>query len=806
MNRSVKYLFFVLIEALSLFIDSFASSSISSNQCPCSPDVKTVFIPMSQGANLYTQYHKPMYDIDNKIICADVSLTYRFQQAANGKDIALALFENNPLVFIGSNGTSSPYDRPKNALIAEYFGLAPDTNVSLNILPRIRNQIIDLQLCFGSNKLWFQINIPITKAQWETTTYPISSNNFVGSDYLQDGNSIQIGSKNAGATISDKTQDTGQSSPNNYNLLNVYSIDGDLNQSPEDFSEMMSGLNINGSLSSENDQISIGSWSDVSFVPVAMVPNSDYNLALSDQNNLYVEEDLANFSISNNAQPVYTAYDQESDDDIAVAYFNIYQTAAPSAPTLSQGLSGWFPGVATRQYNLSNLYPDTTLATWGVSDLQMWFGWDFVKKDCSHCGIYLKFVVPTGTIINQDWCVFAFNPVVGNGRHYELGIGASAHCDICSNDERVCTVAFDGYITHPFNTMQFRTFDLCGDPMSRYAMVKQLSLSGASGDSEIEIPTAFNYSLVADNPTSENIKNGTVVQGAVQKVEIPGNINDEYSFNNLIKPIGDINCGNISVGIGIKGEAILDIFYTYGKWKAGVGYAFTGQTSENIDQCSISNPYQGEKNIYGQFYYGYKGLTGMANLIVLGEDFYRNASPVPSSYVNVPLIEDKWMTDQNSGVQSKPIIVPPLNGSSETYDTVTPPSTIPPTDLIDKEPNDSGGFKASYFYATPILIKTNADVAVGINRAAYQYGIGTRDDEGGSGTTPEDVFILPNLQNNNTALMNGQVLNRIFGHIDYVWDSLWQPRIGILGSYGFTCNKYITAAYWDLGFLFGFSF
>jgi hypothetical protein len=794
MNRNLYCLFFVLIEALSLFIDSFSSSLINSNQCPCSPEVKTVFIPISQGSNLYTQYHKPIYNTNNKAICADVSLTYRFQQASNGGDIALAIFENNPLVFIGSNGTQSPYDRPKNALIAEYFGLAPDTNVSLNILPRIRNQIIDLQLCFSSDKLWFQANIPITKAQWETTTYPISANNFVGSDYLQSGNSIQIGSQNQGATLSDKTKDEGQNSPNNYNFLNIYTVNGNSNQGPEDFSDMLSELNTNGVLSAENDQISLGTWSNVSYTPTVMVPNPDYNSTVSDQNNLYLEQEIENFDISNNAQTVYTAYDQNAEDQVAVSYFTIDQTAAPSAPTLAQALSGWFPGVATRKYNLSNLYPDTTLATWGVSDLQLWFGWDFVKKDCSHCGIYLKFVVPTGTIINQDWCIFAFNPVIGNGRHYELGIGASAHCDICSNDERVCTVAFDGYITHPFNTMQFRTFDLCGDPMSRYAMVKQLVLSSPAGDDFIEIPTAFNYSKVSDNPTPENIKNGTIQ--AVKKIEVPGNINDEYLFNNVIKPIGDVNCGNISVGIGIKGEAILDIFYKFDKWKAGIGYAFSGQTSENIDPCSIATPYQGEKNIQGEFYYGYKGLTGMTNLIVLGEAFYNNSTPTPTSYVNVPLIDEEWMTNTKSSLTPQPVIIPPLNGCSDTSGTAA-------TDVIDKEP----GVTQSYFYATPILIKTNADVAVGVNRAAYNYGFGTREDENSSGgTTPEDVFILPNIQNNNTALMNGQMLNRIFGHIDYVWDSLWQPRIGILGSYGFTCNKYITAAYWDLGFLFGFSF
>jgi hypothetical protein len=54
--------------------------------------------------------------------------------------------------------------------------------------------------------------------------------------------------------------------------------------------------------------------------------------------------------------------------------------------------------------------------------------------------------------------------------------------------------------------------------------------------------------------------------------------------------------------------------------------------------------------------------------------------------------------------------------------------------------------------------------------------------------------------------MNSQILNKIFGHIEYNWDTLYKPKIGIIGSYGFGNDKYFTALYWDIGGYIGFSF
>jgi hypothetical protein len=108
-----------------------------------------------------------------------------------------------------------------------------------------------------------------------------------------------------------------------------------------------------------------------------------------------------------------------------------------------------------------------------------------------------------------------------------------------------------------------------------------------------------------------------------------------------------------------------------------------------------------------------------------------------------------------------------------------------------------------------ILIKSCGDVTANGNSGAYLYGESVGGDSDGSqyiGSTMDDVFILPDISNNVSGLMGGQILNRIFAHIEYNWETLYAPKIGLVGSYGFGGEKYFTALYWDLGFYIGCSF
>ena len=123
------------------------------------------------------QYHKLIfpegfeeyeaYDDCNACSWAsDFSVTYRYIQSRNSAQIANALWGANQLVFQGNDIEG----RSKNALVAEYFGMGPDTDGTITLCPRLRNQVIDFQLAISGAKFWAQINLPATYAKWSVTS------------------------------------------------------------------------------------------------------------------------------------------------------------------------------------------------------------------------------------------------------------------------------------------------------------------------------------------------------------------------------------------------------------------------------------------------------------------------------------------------------------------------------------------------------------------------------------------------------------------------------------------------------------
>lgn len=96
------------------------------------------------------------------------------------------------------------------------------------------------------------------------------------------------------------------------------------------------------------------------------------------------------------------------------------------------------------------------------------------KSDEKHLGVYLKFVLPTGTVADETFIEHTFNNFIGNGNHFELGVGCSAHTNLWASDESVIAIHGNAYITHVFNTCQIRSFDLPGLPLSRYALLYQI--------------------------------------------------------------------------------------------------------------------------------------------------------------------------------------------------------------------------------------------------------------------------------------------------------------------------------------------
>lgn len=112
-----------------------------------------------------------------------------------------------------------------------------------------------------------------------------------------------------------------------------------------------------------------------------------------------------------------------------------------------------------------------------VSDLQLALGWDFVSNRCGHAGFALLLSAPTGSKTSAD---ILFAPYVGNGRHWELGLGYSGKALLWEkDDEQLLYLHADMRFTHLFKAKQRRSFDLKANGFaSRYMLVKEFTSSG----------------------------------------------------------------------------------------------------------------------------------------------------------------------------------------------------------------------------------------------------------------------------------------------------------------------------------------
>jgi hypothetical protein len=665
MKYVVKYLsLWLLFSAINILGGVYSPTA----QNVCSP-VVTTFVPMTIGQNLYTQYHKLLFpgnlnyiDCDLYSFVYDFSVTPRYIQSRNGSKIAGMLWGANTLLFEGVDTSI----RSDSALVAEYFGMGPDTSGYITLCPRLSNTVIDFQLAVSGAKFWAQINLPATYAKWSLTRDcggPMiqgvyGTGNLDGADIILNYPPSAAG----GATIAGELFGPGVLPNPNY-------FYGPETTTPNN--SFVDAINAGSFVNVGTDSVSIDKMT---------VTLNTANPPLTDS------VDIGHLNMG-----LYGTFnDGGAQKNVGVTSASFATSTVSAAPNPIAALGGYTFGMV--QERNTNLFNFNMCGSWKIADIPIMLGYDFYKSDATHLGAYLKFVFPTGTKIDASLLKYVLTPVIGNGRHFELGIGLTGHANVWACDSNSLGVYGDGYIDYMFGATQTRTFDLSNKPMSRYALVYHLAGNEAGG----------------------------------------------YTIDNKMSPIGDINLYEGQVA-ATRGEFMLDVIWTCQNWEIGLGYAFSGQTAEQIT-CPLS-PVS-------------TGLTQPSYALVgnvLQQTFGINVT--------------------GKDINTATIAFPAYDGRA----------TFPAT---------------NFFYLGPT--GEAASVSVEEN-PAYVYG--------DSSLLGDAAFTLPNLQCNTSGLMPAQVLNRFFGHVDYVWrEYRWQPEIGLLGSIGFVPAGKTTANYWDIGARLGFAF
>ncbi|CAN5170015.1 hypothetical protein BH09DEP1_BH09DEP1_5710 [soil metagenome] len=190
-----------------------------------------------------------------------------------------------------------------------------------------------------------------------------------------------------------------------------------------------------------------------------------------------------------------------------------------------------------------------------LSDLQVAFGWNFIQCDDHHFGLNIRGSAPTG---NRPEGIYLFEPIVGNGHHWELGLGLSCHFDIFTDTCRDRYVSFylDGNLTHLFGARQTRTFDLNGKPLSRYMPVQRMG-----------VPVENLFVSAMTGTTS------TIVPTS--------------QFQNVYTPLANLTTFDVEVRVAAQVDVVAMIDIEWCNWNIDFGYNYWAKTCQRIKPCNI---------------------------------------------------------------------------------------------------------------------------------------------------------------------------------------------------------------------------
>jgi hypothetical protein len=162
-----------------------------------------------------------------------------------------------------------------------------------------------------------------------------------------------------------------------------------------------------------------------------------------------------------------------------------------------------------------------------LADIHADLGWNFLLDQDYHLGLFARVVAPTGNKPHAEWL---FEPIVGNGGHWELGGGLTGSAILWRNQEEDKHFGFyvDANVTHLFNAKQNRVFDLKNLPLSRY--------------------------MYAAHP--------------------------DYA---VIAPIANLTSCKMDVNVAVQADITAMFNYTSGNWSYDLGYNFWARSCEKFD-------------------------------------------------------------------------------------------------------------------------------------------------------------------------------------------------------------------------------
>ncbi len=198
-----------------------------------------------------------------------------------------------------------------------------------------------------------------------------------------------------------------------------------------------------------------------------------------------------------------------------------------------------------------------------LAAVNMVLGWNFICCDDYHLGFNFRVSAPTG---DKPQGTYLFEPIVGNGHHWEVGGGISAHSLFWRGcNDATWTLYAEANITHLFTTTQTRSFDLCGKPNSRYMLAENM---GPNIEDLAGCPT----------PALANCPNATF---------------SNNQFADEFTPVANLTRSSVDVSIPVQGDIVFKFAYAHPCGFAfDLGYNLWARSREKIrrSSCCAGNP------------------------------------------------------------------------------------------------------------------------------------------------------------------------------------------------------------------------
>lgn len=439
--------------------------------------------------------------------------------------------------------------------------------------------------------------------------------------------------------------------------------------------------------------------------------------------------------------PCYVGSNSTAND----LFFDLEPT--PAIQTLQEALCGITPFGDKKENWCAGRIDFCRRTRTRVADIDFILGYNWLNNDCYHLGFYLQAVLPTG---GKPRNLFLFDPVVGNGGHFELGGGISAHAVLWACGDHNLAFFLEGNVTHMFRNRQCRLFDLCKNgPFSRYLLLKEFDSNG-----------------------TVNTYNGNLVSATC--------------FTNRL----------VNVRVDVKGDASIKLAYRWCGWGFDLGYNIYGHSREKIDfRCDdLCCDIDSRK-------FCIKGTQGVC------------CSEYPVLQTSTETPEYKIFPDNTqtglTGSPSVPSACPPLSDTVARV-TIVPNNTCQPCATAFEGKPVPGG-NAVTVSSTNSNVPCAVALAYNSKPVTNPNGSPTPGVQTTTQNAPSQLanrltqegFILCNNQNPVTFLDAQRDLDKksaeavsvfthkIFAHWSYTWydECAWNPSLGVGAEVEFDGNK-----------------